>query len=213
MSFPRYIAIEGPIGAGKTSLAEALCKKLGARCIFEEPNGNPFLPEFYEEPEKYAFQTQISFLINRFLQQKALLQQNLFHKTTICDYLFAKDRIFAIINLKDHEYALYEKIYNIFYPDIPKPDFVVYLYAKAEILMERIKRRGRDYEKHISIEYLKKLTEEYNQFFYNYTDTPLLAIDTSEIDFVSSEGDLHGIIKAIEELKYGTKFYRPLGSG
>lgn len=205
----RYIAVEGPIGVGKTSLVKLLGKEFNARCIFENPEGNPFLPNFYKDRKKYAFQTQIFFLLNRYNQLKEIAQLDLFNQITICDYLFVKDRIFAIINLDDHELALYEQIFKLLYSQIPNPDLVIFLHAKPEILLQRIRKRNIPYEKEIDLDYLRELSEAYNYYFFHYNHSPLLVIDTSEIDFVKHKEDLEQLIREIKRMKKGTYYFIP----
>jgi deoxyadenosine/deoxycytidine kinase len=208
----RYIVIEGPIGVGKTSVTKLLAKEFNARLILEKPEGNPFLSHFYEDRKKYAFQTQIFFLLSRFQQQKEIAQLELFNQTTLCDYLFAKDRIFASLNLDDHELALYDQIYNLLNGQIPSPDLVIYLQAKPDVLLHRIKSRNISYEKEIDLEYLKTLTEAYNYYFFHYDHTPLLVVDTSEINFVSRKEDLAQLIREIKQMKKGTWYFVPMRS-
>jgi deoxyadenosine/deoxycytidine kinase len=208
----RYIVIEGPIGVGKTSVTKLLAKEFDARLILEKPEGNPFLSHFYQDRKKYAFQTQIFFLLSRFQQQKEIAQLELFNQTTLCDYLFAKDRIFASLNLDDHELALYDQIYNLLNGQIPSPDLVIYLQAKPDVLLHRIKSRNISYEKEIDLEYLKTLTEAYNYYFFHYDHTPLLVVDTSEINFVSRKEDLAQLIREIKQMKKGTWYFVPMRS-
>ncbi|MGQ9645947.1 MAG: deoxynucleoside kinase [Thermodesulfobacteriota bacterium] len=205
----RSIVIEGPIGVGKTSLTRLLAKEFNARLVLEKPEENPFLPQFYENRKQYAFQTQIFFLINRFQQQREMAQLELFNQVTLCDYLFAKDRIFASLNLDDHELALYEQIFNLLNGQVPSPDLVIFLQAKPEVLLHRIKSRNISYEKEIDLEYLKSLTEAYNYYFFHYDQTPLLVVDTSEIDFVNRRGDLDQLIREIKQMKQGTWYFIP----
>src|SRR4030042_4494735 len=154
----QYIVIEGPIGVGKTSLTRLLANELNARSILEKPDENPFLSHFYQDRKKYAFQTQIFFLLNRFQQKKEIAQLDLFNQVTLCDYLFAQDRIFASLNLDDHELALYDQIFHLLSGQIPSPDLVIFLQAKPEVLIHRIKTRNIPYEKEIDLEYLAALT-------------------------------------------------------
>jgi deoxyguanosine kinase len=208
----RYIVIEGPIGVGKTSLTKLLAQEFNARCIFEKPEENPFLPHFYQDRKKYAFQTQIFFLLNRFQQQKEIIQPTLFNQITLCDYLFAKDRIFAYLNLSEHELALYEQIFQLLNGQIPPPDLVIFLQAKPEVLLHRIKSRNIPYEKEIDLEYLKILTDAYNYYFFHYKHTPLLVVNTSELDFVNRKEDFTQLIREIKQMKKGTWYFIPMRS-
>ncbi|HEX9205004.1 MAG TPA: deoxynucleoside kinase, partial [Candidatus Deferrimicrobiaceae bacterium] len=186
---PRYIAIEGPIGVGKSSLAKILARKFGARLVKEEVANNPFLERFYEDPRKYAFQTQLFFLLSRYRQQKEVAQGNLFESGVVCDYILAKDKIFALINLEDDEVSLYESIYKLLVSTLPRPDMVIYLQARPEVLLSRVRKRGIAYERNISLDYLKTLSDAYNEYFFHYNEAPLLVVNTSEIDFVESPRD------------------------
>jgi deoxyguanosine kinase len=208
----RYIVIEGPIGVGKTSLSKLLAKEFNARSILEKPEENPFLPFFYQDRKKHAFQTQIFFLLNRFQQQKEIAQLDLFNQVTLCDYLFAKDRIFASLNLDDHELALYEQIFHLLTGQIPSPDLVIFLQAKPEVLLHRIKSRNLSYEKELDLEYLKMLTEAYNYYFFHYDQTPLLVVNTSEIDFVNRKEDFSQLVREINQMKKGTSYFIPMRS-
>ncbi|MFQ5851347.1 MAG: deoxynucleoside kinase [Candidatus Binatia bacterium] len=208
----RYIVVEGPIGIGKTSLAKSLASDLCARCIFERVEENPFLPRFYEDRETYAFQNQLFFLLSRYQQQRELIQQDLFGQNTVADYLFAKDRIFATLTLSGEEMALYEQLYRLLDPRVPKPDLVVYLQARPEVLYRRIKKRDKSYERAITLEYLREVAHAYSEFFFRYDETPLLVVNTSEIDFVASSEDLADLIKEINKMGQGTQHYIPLGS-
>ncbi len=212
MATKRYIAIEGPIGVGKTTLAELLATELGARTLLEDVDSNPFLPKFYEDPKKYAFQTQVFFLLSRYQQQRELSQYELFNTSVVSDYLFAKDRIFAYLNLDENELALYEQLYRLIDARVPKPDLVVYLQASSEVLIERIKKRGKYYEQKITEEYLKRLVDAYNKYFFYYKETPLLVVNTSSIDFVNNKEDREDLIKEIGSVKGGVQYYIPLGS-
>jgi deoxyadenosine/deoxycytidine kinase len=207
----RFVAVEGPIGVGKTSLAELLAPRFNAVKVAERIE-NPFLREFYQEKPGAAFQTQLFFLLNRYQQQQELAQRNLFQQVTLCDYLFAKDKIFAYLNLDDSELMLYERLYGLLAENVPQPDLVIYLQATTDVLMERIRRRKRDYESSIADSYVENLNQAYNYFFYHYTETPLLVINTSEIDFVHREGDLDDLVNQIRHMKRGVQYYTPLGA-
>jgi len=185
----RYIAIEGVIGAGKTSLAQKLADKLGANLILEQFEENPFLEKFYNDRKRYAFQTQMFFLINRYKQQQQLNQQELFTKYIVSDYIFEKDRIFAYLNLSGDEIKLYESIFPLLERDIPKPDLVVFLQSGIDRLIGNVKKRGRFFEKNLTKAYLTELSEAYNNFFFKYSNTPLLIVNTTDIDFVNNEDD------------------------
>ncbi|MGH7826025.1 MAG: deoxynucleoside kinase [Candidatus Binatia bacterium] len=212
MAKTKYIVVEGPIGVGKTSLARILANEFGARTIFERVEENPFLAKFYEARETYAFQNQTFFLLNRYKQQIELAQQDLFAQTVVADYLFAKDKIFATLTLSAEELNLYQQVYALLDARVPKPDLVVYLQARPEVLYKRVKKRDKKYERSVTFEYLKEVAQAYNQFFFYYDETPLLVVNTSEIDFVSSSKDLADLIKEINNMGSGTQHYIPLGS-
>ena len=207
----RYIVIEGPIGVGKTSLTRLLAKEFRARCILEKPEENPFLSRFYEDRKKYAFQAQLFFLLTRFQQQQDITQIDLFNEVTISDYLFGKDRLFALLNLDENEFGLYEKIFHLLGGRIPTPDLVIFLQAKPEVLLKRIKSRNVSYEKGIELDYLKRLAEAYNDFFFHYNQSPLLIINTSEIDFIERKEDFDQLLHEIRAMKKGTWYFTPLG--
>ncbi len=209
---PRYLAIEGPIGVGKSSLAKILAQKYGSRLVKEEVEANPFLERFYENPRKYAFQTQLFFLLSRYRQQRELAQGDLFETGVVCDYILAKDKIFALINLEDDEVSLYESIYKLLVSTLPKPDLVIYLQARPEVLLSRVRKRGIAYERNISLDYLRTLSDAYNEYFFHYNETPLLVVGTSEIDFVESTRDLEHLVREVKSVKRGTQHYIPLGS-
>ena len=175
----------------------------------EKPEENPFLPQFYRDRKSYAFQTQVFFLLSRFQQQKEIAQLDLFNQVTLTDYLFAKDRIFASLNLNNDELALYEQLYDLLSDQIPTPDLVVFLQAKAEVLLHRIKTRNIPYEKEIDLNYLQELVEAYNYYFFHYDRSPLLVIDTSEIDFVNRKEDFTQLVREIEQMQKGTWYFIP----
>lgn len=206
-----YIVIEGVIGAGKTSLAKILGEKMEARLILEETEENPFLSDFYKNQERYAFQTQIFFLLSRYRQQRDLFATDLFQKKVISDYFFDKDRIFASVTLSQDEFYLYERLLSILEKDIPRPDLIIYLQANPEVLLKRIKQRGRSYEKSIDLGYVQALSEAYNYYFFHYTKTPLLVVNTDKIDFVHNKADLDDLVQQLRKPQAGTKYYVPMG--
>ncbi len=209
MDKPRYIAVEGPIGVGKTSLVELLCQEFNGRGIYEKAYSNPFLKDFYLDRKKHAFQTQLFFLLSRYQQQKDLNQQDLFSSVTVSDYIFNKDRIFAHLNLDDNELILYEQIYKLLDAEILKPDLVVFLQTSTEILIKRIGQRGKEFEMDIDSDYIDEVSQAYNKFFFSYNETPLLVVDASELDFVNSKEDFRSLVKEINRVKKGTQHYIP----
>ncbi len=207
---PKYIAIEGVIGVGKTTLAMLLGKKLQARIVLEEFEDNPFLERFYENPERYAFQTQMSFLTARYKQQQQLRNFDLFHDYLVSDYIFDKDRIFAYLNLQDDELRLYETIVNFMDKTITSPDLVVYLQSSPERLMENIKKRNRGIERGIKESYIRDLHDAYNYYFFRYKKTPLLIINTTELDFANSAEDFELLYDLICNKSHtGTEYFTP----
>ena len=202
-----YIVIEGLIGVGKTELAKILADRLQARLILEDSEGNPFLKDFYKDRERYAFQTQIFFLLSRFRQQQELLEYDLFAQRIILDYLFAKDKIFASVVLDEKEFHLYQKLISYLERNIPRPDLVIYLQSTPEMLFQKIKQRGREYEKDIELNYLLDLNEAYNRYFFHYRETPLLVINTDNFDFINNETDLKDLLEKIKTSHTGTRYY------
>ena len=205
----RHVAIEGVIGAGKTSLARLLAHDCSGRLHLEIVDENPFLPRFYADPKHYAFQTQLFFLLSRYRQQQEIFQQDLFGNPVICDYIFAKDRIFANVTLDDEELRLYERLAAELEPRVPVPDVVVYLQASVDALMARIARRGREYERNISRAYIDELNDAYNHFFFHYRESPLLVVNTTEMDFVHSPEHYQILRRLIGEPFQGVKYYTP----
>ena len=206
----KYIAVEGPIGVGKTSLAEILSKKLNARLVLEGLEENPFIAQFYKDMPKHAFQTQLFFLLSRYRQQQDLTQTELFQQGLVSDYVFAKDRLFANLTLDDNELKLYEQIHKILNNQVLKPDFVIYLQASNEVLLKRIAMRGRKFESHITPEYLTELNQAYNYYFFHYQETPLMVVNTNEIDFVHRDADLDDLLNHMGKITKGTLYYQPV---
>jgi deoxyguanosine kinase len=207
----RLLTIEGVIGVGKTSLARRLARDFGAELVLEEVERNPFLSDFYTDMRAYAFQTQIFFLLSRHRQMRDLAQTDLFVESVVTDYLFAKDQIFAQVTLDENELALYQRLLVHLERDIPQPDLVVYLQADSRILLERIRQRGRRYERNISLAYLQELTEMYNRFFFHYDRCPLLVVNTNNIDFVANESDFQQLKQEVEHHRHGIRYYIPSG--
>ena len=209
MTPPRYIVVEGPIGVGKTSLVERLSERLGAQKLLEAAADNPFLSEFYKDAGRYAFQTQLWFLLNRYRQQQELAQRAPFYQTLVSEYLFAKDKIFAYLTLEDHELTLYERVHALLQVQVPTPDLVLFLQANTDALLQRIGIRGKPYERDIRRAYLDELNAAYTHFFFHYSASPLLVVNTSDIDFVNRPGDFEDLVKAVLEVRAGTHYYVP----
>lgn len=206
--YPRYIAIEGPIGVGKTSLAELLAAELGARLVCEQPDENPFLTAFYRDPRRHAMSAQLFYLLQRYQQQGELGQGDLFARGGIVsDYLFSKDRLFASLTLSDDELALYERIYQMLRPRVSTPDLVVYLQAPTSLLLERIRRRGRLAEKPIRTDYVEEVARAYSDFFFRYEEGPLLIADVSELDFVSNADHRAELFAVIRRTRAGVNHW------
>jgi len=204
-----YVAIEGAIGVGKTSLAKLLSDRLGAKLVLEKFEENPFLSEFYDDPVRFAFQTQLFFLLQRYQQQQELRQVDMFHNLLISDYMFIKDRLFASLNLDEKEMSLYDSIANMLERNIINPDLIIYLQADTSTLIKNIAKRGRDFEANISYDYINALNEIYTEYFFRYNDTPLVIINTNHIDFVNNSADLDQVIDYIRQPVSGTKFFNP----
>ena len=212
MKIPYHIAVEGTIGVGKTSLAKILGERLEAKLILEEFEENPFLVDFYKDAERFAFQTQLFFLLSRYRQQQELQQTDLFTKALISDYMFVKDRLFAALNLNDKEMGLYNSVARILEKNVSSPDMVIFLQSDTDRLMLNIKKRGREYEKSIDWKYIDALNQIYNEFFFRYDKSPLLIINTNDIDFVQNKDDLEEIIEFIRTPGEGTRYFNPLKS-
>ncbi len=205
----RYIAIEGNIGAGKTTLARLIAEESGAKLFQEEVDDNPFLPKFYENTRAFAFQAQIFFLLNRYRQQIEIAQRDLFADLAVADYLFAKDSIFANVVLEDDELVLYDRLHSLLEARITRPDLVLYLQASPDVLLERIHRRGRQFERSIPEEYLEALNDAFNHYFFHYEDSPLLIVNTDRLDFAVSRDHLEDLFTRMTEKFTGTRFYVP----
>ena len=209
----KYIAIEGVIGAGKTSLAKKLSERLNAKLILENFDDNPFLENFYKDPVRYAFHTQMYFLMSRYKQLQEIKQIDLFHEYYISDYIFEKDKIFAYLNLQDDELKLYEKIVSLIERSIVVPDIIIYLQSTVERLMQNIKHRNREVEKEINEDYIRDLNEGYNYFFIRYKATKVMIVNSADIDFVNSEKDFEDLISAILKPDHSAiEYYNPVSS-
>jgi len=207
----RYIAFEGVIGAGKTSLARLLHERLGGQLVVEKFEDNPFLTRFYQNPQRYAFQTQLFFLLTRYKQLQGLAQQELFSEFLITDYIFEKDKIFAHLNLQDDELRLYDMLAANMEKNLAKPDLVVYLQSSVDRLMQNIRARGRDFERTMTRKYIADLNDAYNYFFFRYKASPLLIVNTTEIDFVKHEDHLDELIREITKPDHvAIEYYTPM---
>ncbi len=207
-----YIALEGPIGVGKTSVVERLAERLDATTVMEDWSQNPFLKPFYDGKTGAAFQTELFFLLSRYRQQQELVQRNLFTQATLSDYVFEKSKLFAYLNLEDSELLIHEKLYGLLAETVPRPDLVVYLQAPTEILMKRIRTRGRPEESRLSEEYLAEVNRAYNYYFFHYNLTPLLVVNTTDVDFVKRPEDVDDLLKQINSMGKGTQYYVPMAS-
>ena len=208
----RYVVVEGPIGVGKTSLARRLAKSFGSELVLEQGDENPFLERFYRNPRAAAFQTQLYFLFQRARQIQDLRQADLFERVRVADYLLDKDRLFARLTLDDEEFALYEQVYERLAIDAPVPDLVVYLQAPVEVLLERIARRGIQYEQTIERRYLERLVESYSRFFLEYNTAPVLMVNASEIDLVASDVDYASLLREVARARKGRHYFNPMKS-
>jgi deoxyadenosine/deoxycytidine kinase len=203
----RYIVVEGPIGAGKTSLARELGFRLGADLLLEQPEDNPFLSRFYEDMARFALPTQLTFLFQRVDQLRDLAQLDLFRRPTIADFLLDKDPLFARLNLNDDEYALYDKVFRHLKPQTPTPDLVVYLQAPVDVLVERVMRRGVPSERGISEQYLARLADAYTRFFYQYAEAPLLIVNSVRLNFVDNAGHVDLLLERIRHMRSQREFF------
>ena len=207
----RHIAIEGPIGVGKTSLVNLLANRFRGTKVLEDAD-NPFLDDFYKDRRGAAFRCQLFFLLSRYDQQRSIAQADLFTQMILAEYTFAKDKIFAYLTLDDSELMIYNRMYDLLNETVPKPDLVIYLQANLDTLLRRIKKRGRAYEKSISPQYLQELSEAYSHYFYRYDETPLLVVNTNEIDFVNTPAHFDQLVEQVRNAQKGTQYYVPLGS-
>ncbi len=208
----RHVAVEGPIGVGKTSLCEMLARRFHGTKILEDVD-NPFLADFYKKKKGSAFQTQLFFLLSRYQQQREIAQIDLFTMLVVADYHFPKDKIFAYLNLDDSELLIYDRLYGLLVHSVPKPDLVIFLQASLETCMKRLRKRSAAYEKGITPEYVAQLIEAYNYYFYHYEETPLLVVDANEIDFVNRAADFEDLVAQIRRAKRGMQYYVPAAHG
>ena len=206
---PDYIVVEGPIGAGKTTLAKRLAESFGTELLLEGAEENPFLKRFYNEPGSVAFQTQLFFLFQRAEQIKQLRQTDMFQPVRVADYMIEKDRLFAELTLDDEEFKLYDQVYHHVTIDAPTPDMVIYLQAPVDILQRRIAERGRDYERTLGKNYLLRLSERYMDFFHYYSDAPLLIVNTSDINFAHNDDDYALLLQQVKKMTPGRHFFNP----
>ena len=203
----RYVVVEGPIGAGKTSLARLMSERCGTGLLLEDPEANPFLPRFYQDTERYALPAQLFFLFQRVNQVRALRQSHLFERVTIADFMLDKDPLFARLILGDDELKLYEQIYTQLKPQAPVPDLVIYLQASTETLIERVRRRAVAYERGMPEEYLARLAETYMRYFYQYSAAPLLIVNSENLNFVDSPGDFDLLLERISAMRGPREFF------
>ncbi len=203
----RYIVVEGPIGVGKTSLAQRLADHIGADILLEKPQDNPFLERFYQDPQRHAMATQLFFLFQRINEVRDQAQMDLFRTRTVSDYLFDKDALFARLNLSEDEYKLYQNIYQSLAPKAPVPDLVIYLQASTDTLIERVRRRGRDYERSVTNDYLNRLGNSYGEFFHQYEEAPLMMVNSENLNFVDNDADFQLLLERIESMRGPREFF------
>ena len=203
----RYIVVEGPIGVGKTSLAQRLAEHIGADALLEKPQENPFLARFYQDPQRHAMSTQLFFLFQRINEVRDQAQMDLFNTRTVSDYLFEKDALFARLNLSEDEYKLYQNIYQSLAPQAPTPDLVIYLQASTDTLIERVRRRGRNYERAVTNEYLIRLGNSYGEFFHHYEDAPLMMVNSENLNFVDNDLDFKLFLERLEGMRGPREFF------
>ena len=203
----RYIVVEGPIGAGKTSLTYKLAERMDADTLLENASDNPFLPRFYQEPKRYALPTQLHFLFDRSRQLRELAQGDLFRAGTVSDFLIDKDMLFARLNLDDDEFELYQKVYADLAPQAPTPDLVIYLQAPVDALQERVRRRGVEFERGMDAGYLQRLANSYSEFFHRYEAAPLLIVNTGNLNFAESEADFELLLERMDKMRGPREFF------
>jgi len=207
---PDFIVVEGPIGVGKTTLAQRLAHSFGTELMLEQAGENPFLGRFYQNPRGAALQTQLFFLFQRAGQVQELRQADLFRPVRVADFLMEKDRLFARLTLDDDEFRLYEQVYAHLTIDAPRPDLVIYLQAPIEVLMARIAKRARDYESYIDSSYLERLAEAYTNFFHHYDASPLLIVNAADIDFANNEDDYQQLLEQVRQVRSGRHYFNPM---
>ena len=204
-----HLAVEGPIGVGKTTVVDRLAERLDANKVLEDWSTNPFLHPFYDGKPGAAFQAELFFLLSRYRQQQELLQRRLFAQATLSDYVFEKSRLFSYLHLDDSELLIFDKLFALLAEGMPKPDLVVYLQAPTEVLLKRVKQRGRPQEARLSEEYLSEVNRAYNHYFFHYTTTPLLVVNTADVDFASKPEDTDDLLKQVRAMGKGTQYYVP----
>jgi len=207
---PRYVVVEGPIGVGKTTLAKRLAQSFEAELLLERADDNPFIKRFYQDPSSTALPTQLHFLLQRAQQIQSLRQSDLFANCYVADFFLEKDRLFASLNLQRDELALYQQVYENLALDAPQPDLVIYLQAPVDVLMSRIRQRGRDYEQPIHADYLHRLSLAYTEYFYYYNASPLLIVNASEINLAQGEADYELLLSRIHQIQAGKHYFNPL---
>ena len=207
---PKYIVVEGPIGVGKTSLANRLAESFNSETLLEEAEKNPFLKDFYKDAGCSALPTQLFFLLQRAKQIQEIRQSDLFAPTRVADFLLEKDRLFASITLDEDELKLYDQVYETLTLEAPLPDLVIYLQAPIDVLMQRVRRRGREIEVNMDSAYMQNLVDEYTQFFYYYTATPLLIVNAEQIDLVNNDQDYELLLNQVRQMNSGRHYYNPI---
>ncbi|MGD8783276.1 MAG: deoxynucleoside kinase [Thioalkalispiraceae bacterium] len=208
-----FIVVEGPIGVGKTTLAKRLAESFGSDLLLEGADENPFIERFYQDPKSAALQTQLFFLFQRARQLHELRQADMFRPVHVADFIMEKDRLFAQMTLEDEEFKLYEQVYEHVTIDAPTPDLVIYLQAPVNVLVKRVSKRGREYERHMDAEYLDRINESYTRFFYDYTASPLLIVNAAELDLVSNESDYQLLLEQINKPLSGRRYFNPASLG